>query len=96
MLNFLKANCIALYLLALIAVFVELPWQSGPILQRVALVILATHCAEAVLAFKLVKAYKGPLAASLLLTFFFGLLHWWPISRQNGANADPSSNAGRP
>jgi hypothetical protein len=96
MLHFLKANCIALYLLATAAIFVELPWQSGPILQRVALIFLAAHGAEAVFAYKHVKAYKGPLSTSLLLTLLFGLLHWWPIAKQNSAASGPTSQSGRP
>jgi uncharacterized protein YhhL (DUF1145 family) len=83
MFNFLKINCLAIYLLAIVAFFIELPWQSGPILQRIAIIILLAHCVEAVIAFKHVKAYKGSVGVSLLLTLLFGLLHWLPIARQN-------------
>ncbi len=95
MFNFFKANCIAIYILAIAAFFIELPWQSGPIIQRIALIIVLAHCAEAVLAFKHVRAYKGPLAISLLLTLLFGLLHWLPIARQSNAQNREATATGQ-
>lgn len=79
--QFLKANLIALYLLAIASLAVELPWGSGPVLQRLVLIVLAIHAVELVFAFKHVKAYRGPLATSVLLTMAFGLMHWLPIAK---------------
>ena len=32
--------------------------------------------------FKHVRLYRGPLAASVVLTLLFGLLHWKPMADQ--------------
>lgn len=85
MFKLLKAGCIALYALAIAALFVELPMGSGPIFQRIAIVILLAHALESVVAFKHVKAYQGPFAKSLCLTLLFGLLHWLPIAKASNA-----------
>lgn len=74
--TFIKANLIGLYLLALAGAFVELPFGASPILGNIALLVLAIHVVEAVVMFKRVKLYQGPLAVSILLTLLFGLLHW--------------------
>lgn len=79
MLIFFKANCIAIYLLAVTSVFIPLPWGSGPLLQKLALLLVAVHALEAAFAFKYIKTYKGPLIASLVFALLFGLLHWLPL-----------------
>lgn len=78
---FFKANLLALYALALISLIVPMPWDSGPQLQRITLIVLAIHAAETVVAFKYVKNYRGPLWHSVAKTLLFGLLHWWPLVR---------------
>ncbi len=83
--QFLKANVIGLYLLALASLVVELPWGSGPVFRTVALATVAIHAVELVLAFKHVRAYRGPLAVSVLLTLTFGLMHWLPIAKSNAS-----------
>jgi len=85
--TFLKANCIALYLLAIGALFTELLWGSGPYLQRLALALVAVHAIETVVAFKHVKAYRGPLWASIALSLLYGLLHWWPLAKRHNGTA---------
>jgi hypothetical protein len=84
--TYLKANCVALYLLAIGAMFTELPWGSGPYLQRLALALVAVHAIETVVAFKHVKAYRGPLGASIALSLLYGLLHWWPLAKRHNAS----------
>lgn len=79
--TFLKANCIAIYLLALVSLLMVLPWGSGPIFQKVAVAFLAVHVLEAIFAFKHIKTYKGSLLISLLLALLFGLLHWLPLAK---------------
>ncbi|MEY3446379.1 MAG: hypothetical protein RIR45_1134 [Pseudomonadota bacterium] len=79
--NFLKANCIVLYTLALASLLVTMPWDAGPILQKVALIMVALHVLEAVFAFKFIKTYQGPLVKSLALALLFGVLHWMPLAR---------------
>ena len=85
MLNMLKAGCIAIYALAIAALFVDLPMGSGAWLQRLAIAFLVVHVLEAVVAFKHVRAYRGPLAKSLLLTLLFGVLHWQPLAKASNA-----------
>ena len=54
----------------------DLPFDA----TRAALILLAIHVTELVFVFKHVRAYKGPLAVSVLLTLLFGLLHWKPLA----------------
>ena len=77
----LKAGCIGLYVLAIAAFFVELPFGVGPWAQRLALLFMVAHALELLVAFKHVKAYQGPLWKSVALTMLFGLFHWWPIAK---------------
>jgi uncharacterized protein YhhL (DUF1145 family) len=79
--TFLKANCLGAYALALLSLAVTLPWDLGPVMQNIALVLLAIHVFEAIVAFKHIKTYQGPLWLSLLLALLFGLLHWLPLAR---------------
>ncbi len=79
--TFFKANCIALYLLAVLAVLVELPFGASPILQLIGLVLLIAHILEIPVAFKQISAYPGPLIDSIGLTLLFGFLHWKPLAK---------------
>ena len=98
--TFLKANCLGAYALALLSLFWALPLGLGPVMQNVALALLAVHVLEAIAAFKYIKTYPGPLLHSLLLTLLFGLLHWLPLARTARAANELSrslaqANAGR-
>lgn len=77
----LKAGLLGIYLLALLSLVVELPANSGGLLQKITLILFPVHALEAVVMFKHVKAYDGPLAKSIVLTLLFGLLHWMPIAK---------------
>jgi hypothetical protein len=79
--TFFKANLIAIYALALVSLFVTLPWGTGPQLQKITLLLLGIHVLETAVAFKHVKAYKGPLLHSIALSLLFGLLHWLPLAK---------------
>jgi hypothetical protein len=79
--TYLKALCLAIYLLAVIGGFVVLPFGVTSALQKVAIILLAAHVLELIVAFKSVKRYQGPLIDSVALTLLFGLLHWKPLSR---------------
>jgi uncharacterized protein YhhL (DUF1145 family) len=83
--TFLKANCLGAYALALLSLAVPLPWGLGPVMQNIALALLAIHVLEAIVAFKYIETYKGPLWHSLQLALLFGLLHWLPLARANKA-----------
>ena len=82
---FSRAALLALYALAIAAIVAPLPWDIGPVVQRIALITVAIHVIELVLVFKYVKAYAGPLANSVVLTLLFGLLHWLPIKNRMAA-----------
>lgn len=82
--NICRAALLALYALALVSLFIAIPWQ--PTVQRITLILLAIHAVELVLMFKHVKAWSGPLPVSILLTLLFGLLHWLPVARANKAS----------
>jgi hypothetical protein len=80
MVTLLKAACLIIYPLGIAASLGLLP-ASLSFLSTVALVLLAAHALEAVVMFKHVKRYPGPLWVSIVLTLLFGLLHWQPLSR---------------
>jgi uncharacterized protein YhhL (DUF1145 family) len=82
---------VATYLLALVSLFVVLPQDAAPMMQRLALVLLGVHALECLLAYKHIKRYTGPLWVSLALSLLFGLLHWMPLARAaRQAESDPS------
>jgi fatty acid desaturase len=71
-----KLVLLALYAAALAGLAGLLaPGLAGK-LQNIALIIVAIHVIEALVMFK----HRGPLAASVLLTLLFGLLHWKPLA----------------
>lgn len=76
----LKFACIAVYAAAVLHLF--MPLSHGRELQWFALVLLAAHLLELVLFYRQVRKYPGSLATSIVLTLLFGVLHWWPLSRQ--------------
>lgn len=84
-----KTVLLATYGLAAISLLVTMPFDAGPMLRRVSLVLLAIHLLELVFVFRHVRLYQGPLATSIVLTLLFGLLHWKPLAdakaRQNAA-----------
>ncbi len=80
--TFLKINLLAIYALAVLSLWLPLPWQSGPVLQNIAMALLAIHAIETIFAFKHVKTYPGPLGKSMALSLLFGLLHWLPLARR--------------
>lgn len=79
--QFLRANLLALYTLALLSLAVAMPWDSNALLQRLSLILLAVHVVETVVMFRHVKAYEGALWKSIALSLLFGLLHWLPLAR---------------
>lgn len=82
--NTLKASCLALYLLAIVGSFGALPDGITSALQLVAIVLLAGHVLEVLLAFGTLKRHPGPLVDSIGLTLLFGFLHWWPLRGARG------------
>ena len=79
--NFIKALCLAIYVLAAIGGYLMLPEGLVAGLRMVALVLLAAHVLEILVAFKSIKRYPGPLIDSIALTLLFGFLHWKPLGR---------------
>ena len=94
MINTLSKVLLSLtYLVALASLFVVLPMGATPVVQKLALALLAVHVLECLLAFKYVKSYAGPLWVSVLLALLFGLLHWMPLAkavRQAAATQTPA------
>lgn len=81
-LNSLKAACLVAYLLALAGLAGLLPAALAATVQQLALVLLLIHAVELLVVFKYVRLYRGSLAASVLLTLLFGLLHWRPLAKE--------------
>ncbi len=82
-----RALLIVTYALALASLFVPLPMEATPVIQKLAVALLAVHALECALAFKYVKTYTGSLAKSIVLSLLFGLLHWMPLARAARAAA---------
>jgi hypothetical protein len=78
--DFIKALCLAIYILAAIGGYLMLPEGLVAGLRIAALALLAAHALEMLVAFKSVKRHPGPLIDSIALTLLFGLLHWKPLA----------------
>jgi uncharacterized protein YhhL (DUF1145 family) len=81
LITFFKANLIGAYALALACLFVVLPMEAGPVVQRLALAILAVHALECLVAFKYIKSYAGSVYLSFVLAMLYGLLHLMPLAK---------------
>jgi len=79
MITFLKALCLAVYALAILANFVAMPGWLASGAQILAIIMLLAHVAETFLFWRYVKMWRGPLIGSIALTLLFGLLHWKPL-----------------
>jgi hypothetical protein len=77
-----KILCAALYAAAALSLAMEIPFGIGEIARWGSLLFLAAHAAEAVVWFRHLRKYRGPLAVSLLLTLLFGLFHWVPLAKE--------------
>ncbi len=82
--RWLKLACLMLYAAALAGAAGMWRGEAAATVQVIALVLLAAHALEAVVAFRLVRRYPGPLVVSICLTLLFGLLHLKPLARQAG------------
>ncbi|MEY4736869.1 MAG: hypothetical protein RL302_1188 [Pseudomonadota bacterium] len=80
MFTLFKAGLLVMYALALAGLAGLLPNGLASTLQNIVIVTLIIHVIEAVVMFKAVRLYRGPLAISVLLTLLFGLLHWKPLA----------------
>lgn len=87
---FLKTLLLATYALAIASLLLPLPFDAGPMLRRVSLILLAVHLLELVFVFRHVRLYKGPLGTSMVLTLLFGLLHWKPLADADKARQNPA------
>lgn len=78
--SWVKGSLLAIYILAAVGGLLMLPERLVDGLQIAALVLLAAHMLEILVAFKSIRRYQGPLIDSLALTLLFGFLHWKPLS----------------
>lgn len=78
----MKLACLLTYALALAATFGVVGGAFGRTIQVIAVLLLAVHAIEALLAFRHVKRYDGSPIASIALTLLFGFLHWAPLARK--------------
>ncbi len=75
----LKAMCLAVFGLAILANFVALPPWIGSWIQTLAVILLIAHVIEVFFFWRYVKMWQGPLIGSIALTLLFGILHWKPM-----------------
>jgi uncharacterized protein YhhL (DUF1145 family) len=90
---FLKATCLAIYLLAIVGTFAPLPFGATSLVQWIAVILLGAHVLELLVAFNGVKRHPGPLVDSIALTLLFGILHWKPLLGNRSATAAASASA---
>jgi uncharacterized protein YhhL (DUF1145 family) len=88
----LKSGTLAFYLVAILS-FTELLPPSDLLrhVRLLAAAVLAVHAVEAIVMFKKVRLYKGPLVVSLLLTLIFGAFHLWPLAAAQRAGSKTPS-----
>ncbi|MBC7917127.1 MAG: hypothetical protein H7Y28_04875 [Rhodoferax sp.] len=89
MFTLLKAGCLAIYALALASLFWTFPNGVGPVIQIMAVALLAVHALEVPFVFKHIKLHAGPVSHSVGLTLLFGFLHWMPLAKANRQAANP-------
>jgi hypothetical protein len=82
-----KIVLLAIYALAILSFFITPPFAWAQELRILAAVILLAHTFEAILFWKNVRLYPGPLALSILLTLLFGFLHWKPLADAHKSSA---------
>lgn len=80
--DILKATCLAVYLLAIVAAAGALPDGLASVVQWIAVLLVAGHVIELVVAFKAIRRHQGPLIDSIGLTLLFGFLHWQPLRKR--------------
>ena len=80
--TFLKAMCIVIYATAVIVAFGVFHAGFTSIVQEVAVIFLALHVVELLVAFRSVQRHPGPLVDSIGLTLLFGFLHWRPLAKR--------------
>jgi hypothetical protein len=78
----LKVVLLIVYGLAAASLLSLLPlpvaWATG--LKYAVVILFSVHALEVVLVFRHVRLYRGSIAASVVLTMLFGLLHWKPMA----------------
>jgi hypothetical protein len=79
--TYLKASCLAIYGLAVIGSLLTLPAGLASGLRTAALILVALHVLEFIVAFKSIRRYPGPLIDSIALALLFGFLHWKPLAK---------------
>lgn len=87
----IKLSCPLLYGTALAGWAAVWSGDLASATQIVAVLILAVHAVEVLIAFRYVRLYRGPLAMSVMLTLLFGLLHLRPLERQARRAAQDSN-----
>jgi hypothetical protein len=75
-----KIIILALYAATLAGLAGLLSADVSAWLLKLSLVIVAAHVLETVFCMRYLRLYRGSLAASILLTLLFGLLHWKPLA----------------
>lgn len=83
--HLLRGLCLVVYAIAILKLAGLLPAGVFDHTPWVAVALLGLHAAELAFAFRHVRRYRGSLAASILLTLLFGLLHWKPLADQQAS-----------
>jgi hypothetical protein len=81
--DILKASCLAIYFLAIVAAAGALPDGLASVVQWTAVLLVAGHVVELAVAFKAIRRYPGPLIDSIGLTLLYGFLHWRPLRKRS-------------
>jgi uncharacterized protein YhhL (DUF1145 family) len=77
----MKLGCLVIYALALAALAGLFRAPLARDLELLGAGFLVVHALELPFAFRVLRRYAGPLAASVLLALLFGVLHWKPLAR---------------
>jgi len=79
MFPFLKALCLIIYAVAILANFIAMPGWLASGTQFLAMIMLGIHLIETFFFWQYVKMWDGLLVGSIALTLLFGILHWKPM-----------------
>lgn len=79
MFTVLKAACLLIYAVAILANIITMPAWLASSAQTLAVILLVVHVIETFFFWRYVKMWQGPLLVSIVLNLLFGILHWKPM-----------------
>jgi hypothetical protein len=82
-----KTILLAIYCLAVLTTIVAPALVVTTVLQYAAIILVAAHVLEALVALPYLGRHPGPFVDSVALTVLFGMLHWLPLKKRGAGKS---------